>query len=389
MMLTLFHSVLTSSSLKQEILPFKKEKETYDTNQYYLFTIVDFIMKYQILHKDRKEEYNFLCSLNEIFHTSSNYREFFMRGNQLLAFSIQAKLGLENIETEENKKRILEYAYKHYIEEGYYFYSFPSSMKTKVKKQGLYKEKDYPLLDEMKEVNQIFERHKIKNVFGISPEDFPKDYYEITDSPSISFYQALEAPRYFCHFTSTGIGCDKIAYYRKDRDTCSKNIENFCNLNHFNAQEKEKIMNYFNKQWNELDGDHLIPMTILIKRKAIGRNALVDHDAIIASSSKEDLLVSLSKILDSRHPLEKRYSKLLPVDFLLYEFPTYEAILENRLKKLEIKVEKKKDLEKKEQPIVRSLQNNHGNADVIALLGFLSIAVGLTLMIFHIYFKVQ
>lgn len=379
--LEILHQLLTSKSISSEKLSFKKNEETYTSNQYYLFTAFDFLIKYQILHKDRFKNEEFIRTFKELITSSLSYKDFFVKGNYLLIHSIKQKLGLSDIDKIDNKKKILEYAYQNYIGEGFYFYSFPSSLKQKVQRQGLIMDFSNPLIEEIKQVDEIFEKYHVKNVFGLPVKKIvEKNYHEITDSPSMAIYGAFTTLDYFSYFVSgpnfREFG-DMEAYYRKDYDACSKNIENLCNKLEFTSKEKKVVMDYFRKQWDNLDATNLIPSIMFIERKAIGKDTLPDYDKILKQAEKkEDIIVSFSKIMDSRFPKYAHYTKIFPKDFKLYEFLTYQEILNNEKKG--IKLEKVEQVQKEEKGLENLKQNNHGYADVIALFGFLSITLGLS-----------
>lgn len=386
--------VLQNARLKQEILPFQKPEETYTTNQYYLFTVIDFIFKYQILHKDQANILAFVAHLQEIISKTVSYREFYTQGMLLLASSIQNTLHLPDLLAPDHKRKVLEYAYQNYIEEGYYFYAFPAMFQEKIKKDGVYPEIKNPFLSQGKEVANLFEKYQGKKILASDSFQEEKDYYEITDSPSFVFFSALEMPSSFCSFVSWDKKKqDSIKhredYYKRDYDACSRNVENLCNQNNFTMDEKAKVMGYFKESWNYYLGtSSKIPM-IWIKRKAIGRNSLKDYDKILKNSDKEPLIVSLAKLLDSRQKKENHYSKLLPKDFILVELPSYQSMLEGKLPPEKVEIPKSPVVSNKDKEVPRVLKNNHGNADVIALFGLLSIALGITLMIFKFYFRIQ
>lgn len=384
--LNFLHNVLVKKDLKADDLPFVHPKASSFTNQYYLFTVIEFLIKYHILHQGSQNVFQFASKLEHIFQTSSDYKTFLIQANRLLATSIQQKLNLSDQLAVENKKKILAYAYENYIQNGYCFHSIPSSLEEKIKKEGLYKKEGYPLSGQMIEVDHIFEKYGIDNIFGVEPEFQKKEYFEITDSPSMAFFHALETPMYFCYFTSYSnledASMDQNAYYLKSLELCSNNIELLCNKKGLTDQEKDTVMKYFKEQWNLLDASTLVPMIVFMKRKIVGRDFLKDYDDIVKYCDEQDIIYSLSKIMDSRYPNDRRYTKIIPAELEIYKFPSYEKILT-----YEKKIEKQSVSQ--EEPKANSKVNNHGYADVLALSGILMIVSGLTWILISIYFNVH
>ena len=384
--LNFLHNVLVKKDLKKDDLPFRHSKATSYVNQYYLCVVVEFLIKYHILHQGSQDIFSFASQLEQVFQTSPNYKTFLIQSNRLLATSIQQKLQLSDQLSVENKKKILAYAYEHYIQNGYCFHSIPSSLEDVIKKDGLSKKEGYPLSDQIIKIDHIFEKYGIDNIFGIEPEFQKKEYFEITDSPSMAFFHALETPMYFCYFTSySNLEDDSMnqdAYYLKSMELCSNNIELLCNKKGLTDQEKDTVMNYFHEQWKLLDASNLVPMIVLMKRKVVGRDFLKDYEEIMKYCDEQDIIYSLSKIMDSRYPNDRRYTKVIPAELEICKFPSYERIItyEKKIEKPPVPQEKQEEKIKK---------NNHGYADVIALSGILMITLGLTWILVSIYFHIH
>lgn len=383
MVIKFFREILLRKDLKEDdSIPGILSETAYFANQYYLFTVVELLLKYQILHKQNEGILDFCQQIHESFLKVTNYKEFLIDSYRLLANSIQQKLNLTDQLSVENKQKMLKYAYKNYIQEGFCFHSFPSSILTKIKNDGILPERKYPLYQQMLEVEKIFNKHHKKKIFGINLKD-DIDYFEITDSPSSAFFYALETPFYFSNLVNSFADELKYkdAYLRKDKVFCSNNVELLCNYKNLTLTEKETVMDYFNKQWTLIDGSNLNPVIALIERKTVGRDILDDYQQIIDDCDQRDIIYSLSKIMDSRYPNDRRYTKILPSELNFIEFPSYEKILTYK-EKIEKQNEELSKITSEE------LANNHGHADVIALVGTLLITLGCTLFIVKMYFKI-
>ena len=211
--LELFALVLNDQTKRQEKLPFYLDINIY-TNQYYLCTIVELIIKYYILFPQDDT----IKELKSEVKTTSDYKTFFTNSNKMIAKSIQVKLGLTDMLHVDNKQKIIAYAYDHYIKEGYCFHSFLSTIIDQVVKEGLLPTVP-KLLSQMKEVDEIFKRHNINNIFGYDIAAFFKEeHFHLTDSAAMAFYYALHVPIYFNNFIATCSGkAEDNPYMIKDK----------------------------------------------------------------------------------------------------------------------------------------------------------------------------
>ncbi len=385
LLLSFYKKILTSHDLSAEQFSVLHIDSTLFANQYYLSTVMEFLIKYQILHKGEGDLLFFANGLQNIFEKYLDYQEFLVEANRLLVFTIEKKLNLGDHLSKENKQKILEYAYHNYIEEGYCFYPFPSSMVDKVKKDGLLIE-TIPFEEEMQKVEEIFENHQVKEIFGQSTSSIPKEYFSLTDSPSMAYFYSTKEPFYFYRFIGNTME-DAVddRYEKGDQVACATQVEQFCNKKNLTEAEKATVMGYFNKMWEFYDLSSIKPCVAMIPRKVIGRDHLEDYQEIIDGCEERDIIYSLSQIMDSRYMMDHRYTKVLPKDFTVVTFPSFKTILSYEKKDPIVDLPP----EEKTAPEVKVLEvtkNDHGYASVVALLGLFFIALGCTWLFISLYF---
>lgn len=416
------HEVLTDEKTANEPSVVAPSGELYRTNQYMMLTVIESLIRYQIIMKEDQDTKRFLTNLKRQFHYVRNYKDIILLANYLIAEEVRNKLNLKEMESKESIRKIVDFIYHNYIEEGYCFHAFPSTFVMAINEEGLYPERSYGSLDLMRQVNQIFKGYHYSFFTQLDQPIAPAIY--ITDSPAMAYFYGMQTPEYFSKLLATSNAYhdaekyDFNAYYRKDKRACMKNVENFCNELALPVKEKSVVMRYVIEEWNNLDASMMEPCVAFIKRSAIGRNQLKEYDVILEQAGSEDIVYTISKITESRFPRDKRYTKILPFEFDIVKMPSYNKILKQEviLDTIEevVSVQEEVTLEnlvednlevKENQLVVENVSNKveedyqknqkvnlgkakpqAGYADIVALTGLFCITLGLTITIIVNYF---
>ena len=93
-LLTLLHNVLENQDTKTKISTFSPNGEKYGYNQYSLFIVIDFFMKYQIIIKENNLLDYTLQKVAEEISNHQSHQELVIYLNNLLAELTQMKLVL-------------------------------------------------------------------------------------------------------------------------------------------------------------------------------------------------------------------------------------------------------------------------------------------------------
>ncbi len=328
--LELLSTVLNHRKTMNKKSPFSINGEEKMYNLYSMLILIDAIIKYQIIVKSDTYFETFIHQLEKLTSSYKNHQELVIGINSILGDIIRVELGLSDLVKYENKRKVLEKIYDRYIVNGYCFHSFPSVFKDTVEANGI-RPKNYKYPQEvMKQIAHIFKNHRYPNFI---PQDLleksPKVY--LTDSPLMAYYYAISSPTYFCDITSTspymkGNQYDTFAYYRKDFKACRKNLEQLGRHVHLSEKEHKIISEAFKKQWQKLQVNTSIPCIAVIERRVVGRNYLPDIDAILKNAKKEDFVISMARITDSRYPDDVLEKTVLSLDFTVDLFPEYKEI---------------------------------------------------------------
>lgn len=394
-LLSILHNVLMNeSTISKTFNVIDKEEYTY--NQYSLLIVMDIVIKYQIIINDEIYHNIFLDKLEAITTSYQSHQDLVIKGNKILIdlASIKAKLPLTS---KENKKQVLKFIYDKYIVEGYCFHSFPYDLKKTVEENGLTLDIDIKEINDLKKINYIFSNHNYNNIISKNLNAKSKAIY-ITDSPAMAYFYAFRSPEYMAELTSLSKyynyikEYDRNDFYEKDYVVCKANLVSLCK--HLNMSEKEEntVIKTFNKRWNNLKLSESIPCIAFIKRNELAKDTLPDIEEILENVDKMSLEILVSKIIDSKYPVIRRYSNVNSHYLTVITMPSYKEIKNNKFiirdkPKVMLSTEKVKEDYQEEKVKKEGFNFNYknafsyGNINVVALTGLLLITLGMTLTI--------
>lgn len=394
-LLSILHNVLMNeSTISKTFNVIDKEEYTY--NQYSLLIVMDIVIKYQIIINDEIYHNIFLDKLEAITTSYQSHQDLVIKGNKILIdlASIKAKLPLTS---KENKKQVLKFIYDKYIVEGYCFHSFPYDLKKTVEENGLTLDIDIKEINDLKKINYIFSNHNYNNIISKNLNAKSKAIY-ITDSPAMAYFYAFRSPEYMAELTSLSKyynyikEYDRNAFYEKDYVVCKANLVSLCK--HLNMSEKEEntVIKTFNKRWNNLKLSESIPCIAFIKRNELAKDTLPDIEEILENVDKMSLEILVSKIIDSKYPVIRRYSNVNSHYLTVITMPSYKEIKNNKFiirdkPKVMLSTERVKEDYQEEKVKKEGFNFNYknafsyGNINVVALTGLLLITLGMTLTI--------
>lgn len=384
-LLSILHNILNNDTIEKKHLKINKEEIT-SYNQYTLFIVIEFTVKYSIIiNRDDYIDY-YLDELEKILNTYNSHRELVIALNKLIIDLCFTILNITDRNSSKSERLVLDYIYDKYIVNGYCFHSFPSSFKDSVEEKGLSINVDYKERAILKKINYIFSNHNYKNII---PKDLNSKVEAIciTDSIAMAYYYAIRSPYYMAVITSLSnyyqnvSGYDEEAFYRKDYDGCKNNLSMLCEHLKMTVKEKDTILKSFDKEWKSLDLSNAFPCIAFIKRSDLAKDSLDNIDYIRSLIGKEKLEVLVSKIMDSRYSIIKRYTNISSLFIKIVTLPSYQEIREERVKdnnsimvldSPKVKVEPRKEM---------PLKYSYGRASILALTGLFLITLGMTLSI--------
>ena len=367
------------------------EEDLFLKNQYGLLFAMDALIKFDIIVGDPDLIDEYVAQLRRIMKKFNTGNDLYLGLNKTLGKLIASKLNLEDTDSPENKKAIIKYIYERYIQNGYIFHSFPAEYLEEIKNTGIDSSEAYYNLEEVKEIDAIFKNHGMGKVFDGLNENH--NYaIDITDSPLIAYFNALNMPKYLNTFTSTNEYLlenkyDRNAFYKKDKVACLDNIKRLSNNAGLTNQEKEKVLAFFEKEWKLYKCNTCSPYIMFIKRSSLAKNYLDHYQAILDNCHKEDVSFSIEKILESRYKHEKISVKLNPNEYKFVKLAGYKKVYFGDEEGFE-EIFPEKEKEEEETPSMGfgfAFANNYGGLTIVFLLGIILVLVGIILILLGFY----
>ena len=369
--LEFFKDMVDGTIYKNKNIPNSISDEKIDTNYYAILMGLDAIIKYVLIVDDDSNFNDYLEQVKFLLRKVDNHNEIKIGISKLIINYCQKKLLVPNISTLENKIIIFKYIYNKYVVDGYFFHAFPSKFVNYVNQNGLLVSNYNYELNSIKEVEEIFKKYNLENVFSRELNSL-KPHIVVTDSPFMGCYYAYHSP-FFLYDLS--FDKDKMdSFFIKDYKTVKKSLNSFLRKDMFNA-DMLKIIDFFDKEWDLFNINDSVPVMCFIKRSSLGNNSLKDIDTIFQTLENEDLITSVTKVLDTRFNQEKIENDISRLSFEICYLPTLEE-LGFTIDELNKKGENV-GLDKKYEII-----NEYGTTTIIALLGVLLISIGILLMLF-------
>lgn len=393
------HEVVNDIRFTSKKSQFSPNGELHIYNQYSLLEVMDSIIKFSIIIDDEAYFEDYIQQLRRMLKRIDNHKELVYGVNKVIGQIVMRILNLEDMESLENKKQILAYIYDKYVVNGYYFYSFVSSMKYKIEVSGIDPLTMEIPLNKLKQINYIFKNHKCSDILGI---DFTENVnFLVTDSPGLAYYNALCFPKYLSDICMSNPymksdGYNKEAFYTKNYNSCRENVIKFCKMKDFSLDEGQIIIQTLTSEWNRLDLYNSKPCIAFIKKSYFGKNYLSEYRKILKSCENKDIVLSISEIMESKVISEKRYTPFTKEQIDIKVMPSYQEIFE----------EPEEEIFKQEAPQLILNENNiedlkdeicpnyldkavneYGSATFLGLIGLLMIALGSTLLIILTYYS--
>lgn len=394
-LLSILHNVLVNNTTKNKISNVSINKESYSYNQYSLLIVMDIIIKYKIILKS--DEYNeyFLDKLENITNDYNSHQDLIIKGNSLLIDLVSKKLNLNTNETL-CKRAIIRYIYNKYIVDGYCFHSFPSVFKSKTEEDGLTGDIDIKEINDLKKINYIFTNHNYSNIISRNLKESNRAIY-ITDSPAMAYYYAFRSPEYMAELTSLSKyykyikDYDENAFYEKDYQKCKSNLASLCRHINMTTKEETTILKTFDKRWHSLNLSDSYPCIAFIKRSELAKDFLPNIDDIINSVDSIDLNILVSKVLDSKYPVIRRYSNIDSLSLTVITMPSYKEIrnneFNNKVQKTTKREKRVKEREIKEKPAQNDKTIESNGKDSTTILVITGLSLGIFVLLVVIIYK--
>lgn len=367
-----FNDISKGEIYKQKDIPTSINNEIIDKNYYSILLGIDAIMKYVIVIEDMSWFDEYLNEVQLLLRKISKHNDIKIGIYKLIINYSKKKLKIKDFILDEDKEEVIRYIYNKYITEGYFFHSFPSIFIEDVKSDGLYAANYNFELDSLKEINSVFEKYKVSNVFTKKLETMNKIC--ITDSPFMACFYAYNSPNFLKELSLGLIGkkdkCDLDSFFMKNYTLSRKNLVKYIKRVDMFNNDFNKVLDLFNKEWDLFKINESIPVIGMIKRSVFNENYLTNIDEIIES----DIVDAVSKIFNVAYNQKEITTNVLASNINIVYLPTISELGFNILEK-----DKKNDSNSN-----NSFMDDYGSSTILALVGILLIMLGLLISIIMI-----
>lgn len=338
-----------------------------------LYAFYDFLLKYKLLVDDEYLFDEYLEQIEKLFKKLDNYDDIVYGANKLLCGIVATLLDVQDINSFEDKEKMIKYIYHKYIDCGYFYYGFSTVFENDLK-SGHFSESFFShFIFETGELKRIFEKY---NIIGVFDENFDKNRIVFTDDFIMGCYYSMTSPRSFFELLFGekiyGSLTGDEAFLRQDYDLSICGLKKFMSNNLFSEEDKNFVLDVVLKEWNYL---HSVPRRV---------NLLLVKRSLIQQSSSDKLQDLLNKNLDIYESVDSIFSSKYAN--ILYDGEL--KIEDCEVLSLEDFYKKEDNLEidiKEEDEVVdvlpKDLLNSYGAISICLIAGALLITFGVVLTI--------
>ena len=347
-------------------------------NEAALYIFYEALYKYKIVVDDEFLFDDYIDQIEKLYRKLEDFDSIKFGINKLICTMLISKLGIKDVRDKENKEKIIRYAYKKYIEEGYFIHGFHPSYFMDIKEKGFTPEIYENYYEKFSKINNIFEKY---NCPSIITKDFNiKDVY-FTDDFVMGCYYSSYAPLFYYKFLFNDEVFDKRI--RKDNcliceyDVLIRHLKRFMNNNSFGDADKKYILDVVKDEYDLLHRRNNKISLLLVKRNIIfSKDIKVEYFL----NDDKDIYEIIDRMLSSKYN-NLEYNKFISKDdFKVIEVEPY---IDLEVENEKIRKEEEK-LKRKEKEINDDFFNKYGNVSIFILLGAILISLGVIIMIINV-----
>ena len=360
-----YYDKRTSSSMGYQL---------YSGAEQILFLFYDALFKYKIIIEDMDFFNEFLEQVDKLMRKIDSFSEIGYGINRLIGRICAYKLGINDIDSDDTKEKVLRYVHQKYIVEGYYIHGFASRYYGSIADGGFVVEQYKNLYPKFIKVQEVLKK---KKHLGILNKDFHAREATFTDNFLMGCYYSVNAPMYFSKWICRNEFIDNPeeidAYSMGDYDLCLKNLYKLFTKLKLNDSQKNIFLDAFKSEWKLLDKSNSNIALMLVPRSAF--KSVFDIDKFIEETRDISFAEAICKLLGQRtniiisKQIKKEDIKLISLCGA----------------KKYIKEEKKETLASElEKTFIRSddefaFSNTYGKVSILLLLGTICITLGVIL----------
>ena len=210
-----------------------------------LYLFYDIIFKYKILINDEYLFPDFLLQVEKLFRKLEHFDDMMMGINKIFINLVSTILDVHEDQSEDARKKIIEYFYQKYIMEGYLVHGYSTTYEEFIKGRNFIPEKYPNHYAKMLRVRQIFAKYKIH----VMSKDFQKVSVDFTDDFVMGCHYSITAPGYLNQLFTTCCK-DSSSYLKQDYHAVMSSLKRFMNNNSFSFGDQKTILRIVKDEWN-------------------------------------------------------------------------------------------------------------------------------------------
>jgi len=347
-------------------------------NEVALYIFYDALYKYKIIIDDEFLFDDYLDQVEKLYRKLDSFESIKYGINKLICSTLITKLGIKDINNQEEKEKVVKHVYDKYIRNGYFIHGFNSIYVEDINKDGFTPEIYENYYDRFNKVNDIFSKYNCSNIIN---KDFnSKDIY-FTDDVVLGCYYSNYAPLFYYKFLFNeecfGNRIRKDNCLISDIDVLNRHLKRFMNNNSFSESDKKYILDLVYDEYKLIHRSNNKISLLLVRRDKVFSKDAKEIDFL---NDKNDLYEVIDRMLSPKYN-NLEYDEFISKDeFNILELDCYYDIEEEKKK-----IQKEEEmLIKKQKEVNDDFSNRYGNVSLFLLLGALFISLGVIIMVINI-----
>lgn len=271
----------------------------------------------------------------------------------LLVRSIAHKLDIAEADIPSADFLIFSYFKENVVKKGYFYHGFNGNFEDEIVKQGLRTKNRLWEWEELYEIAAIGKRAGVGMLLGWLDLNCENRVSCAATTGNLYRY-SVASPEWFAQFVSEGFHIPnqknkKGAFYRRDYQTARQNIEELCErlssrneddiragkaYPNITSEEKDKLLDFFEKYWKIFTGERSLPRAALISRLALQEDVLpfetLDDYKTFLKDAKlpadiESIIESCLLLDDGNNDIQVGHD-ISPENLRIIELPAYEKV---------------------------------------------------------------
>lgn len=348
--------------------------QMYSGPEQILFLFYDALFKYKMIIDDMDYFSDFLEQVDKLIRKIDSFSEIGYGINRIIGRICAYKLGINDIDADDAKDKVLRYIHQKYMVEGYYIHGFAPHYYGSILENGFSIDEYKNLYPKFIKVQEILAKKKHLNLLD---KDFNLREVTFTDNFLMGCYYSVNAPMYFSKLICRNEYIEEPeaidAYSMSDYDLCLKNLYKVCSKLRLSDSQRNVFLDAFKSEWRLLDKTNSGIGLMLVPRRLF--NTTFDIDKFIEDTKDNSFIEAVCKLLGQKNNITvSRYIRSDNITLVnLYGTKKY------------VKEEKKESFASElEKTFIRSddefaFSNTYGKVSILLLLGTILITIGVIL----------